>query len=172
VDGFLANVFGADSRLAACFRSLTFLSLGFLSPNDFFSPKVFLSPNDFLSASARLKLGFLSDVFPNSLFSTAFFSKGLLGVLGSLSRLGASVAPKSFLNGFLSLKGFLSPKDFFSPKDGLSLYGFLSPNDFRSLELLSPKDFFSPKGFLSPKDFLSPKLRFPPRDLDFLSSPH
>ena len=50
VVGFLANVFGADSRLAAGFRSLVFLSLGFLSPNDFFSPKVFLS------VSARLTL--------------------------------------------------------------------------------------------------------------------
>jgi len=156
LDGFLANVLGADSPLLTGFRSLVFLSVGFLSPNDFFSPKGFLSPNDFLSLSDRLKLGFLSAVFPNNLFSVAFFSNGLLGVLGSLSRLGASLEPNSFLNGFLSEKDFLSPKDFFSPKDGLSQNGFLSPNDFLSLGFLSPNDFFSPKGFLSPKDFLSP----------------
>ena len=82
VDGFLEKVFGVDSRLPAGFRSVVFLSLGFLlftflSPNDFFSLKGFLSLNVFLSASDLLKLGFLSDVFPNNLFSTAFFSKGL-----------------------------------------------------------------------------------------------
>ena len=49
LDGFLAKVLGADSLLEAGFRSLVFLSVGFLSPNDFFSAKGFLSPKDFLS---------------------------------------------------------------------------------------------------------------------------
>ena len=119
LEGFLAKVFGADSRLAAGFRSLVFPSEGFLSPNDFLSPKVFLSLSDLL------KLGFLSDVFPKSLFSVAFFSKGLLGVLGSLLLLGESLESNSFLNGFLSAIDFLSPKDSLSPN------GFLSANDFR-----------------------------------------
>ena len=98
------------------FRSLVFLSAGFLSftfrsPKDFFPPKGFLSPNVFLSASERLKLGFLSDVFPNSLFSTAFFSKVLRGVLGSKSLIGESLDAYSFFKVFLSLKLDPSPND-------------------------------------------------------------